>query len=236
MVPIFGRVTSTFFFTVSTLKMIEHIGTLDNYLDFTNTEYGDGEFRNLLEDIKFKFADFDNSSFKNCNLTNVTFENCNFIHCDFTEVRQWNCSYKNCKFGNTNFYNSTMGTMVEYFDCQFQKSKLYGRSFSFGYNSKYNRCSFEKCIINSTWILSVTFKDCVFSSRLTNIRFSGEKEAKVSTEMRKLEFPATFLNCNLSNSIFEDLEIMDGAILMETLLPNQHFERFNNDRIYYPKN
>ena len=215
--------------------MTDHIGLLDKYLDFSETEYGDGVFRNELKNIKFTFVDFDKSSFQNCNLTNVIFEHCNFSRCDFTEVRQWDCVYKNCKFNNTKFINATMGKNVEYFNCQFEKSKLNGKYFSFGHKSVFNGCSFEKCDIKSTRILSVIFRECSFSSKLTNTRFSGKTEAKVSTEDGHLEFPATFINCNLSNSIFEELEIMDGAILIDTLLPNQYHQRFNNDRIYYPK-
>jgi uncharacterized protein YjbI with pentapeptide repeats len=215
--------------------MIEHIGTFDKYLDFSETEYGDSEFRNDLKDVKFKFVDFDKSSFQNCNLTNVTFEHCNFNRCDYKEVRQWNCIYENCIFNKTNFFNSTMGTTVEYLNCRFEKSKLHGKYFSFGYNTKFNNCSFDICDIKSTWILSTTFNNCIFSSKLTNIRFSGEKESKASSKNGHLEYPATFINCNLGNSIFEELEIMDGAILINTILPDQHNERFNNDRIYYPK-
>lgn len=213
----------------------EHIGTSSKHLDFSKTDYGDDEFRNALNDAKFQFVDFDNSSFKNCNLTKVIFEDCTFSRCDFKEVRQWDCVYKNCRFINTKFNNATMGVEVEYSNCQFEKCKLDGKYFSFGNNTKFNNCSFEYCDIKSTWILSVTFNKCTFSSKLTNIRFSGEMEAKVATESGQLAYPATFLNCNLSTSTFEELEIMDGAILIETVLPNQPKERFNNDRVYYPK-
>lgn len=215
--------------------MEEHSGTYNNYLDFSNTKYGNSEYRNNLENTKFQFINFNKSSFQNCNLTNVVFKNCDFTRCDFTEVRQWNCVYENCKFTNVKFYNSTMGVEVKYFNCQFAKSKLYGKYFSFGHNTEFNMCTFESCEIKSTWILSIVFKECIFSSKLTDIRFSGEKEAKISTTNGHLEFPVTFVNCDFSRSIFEELEIMDGVILTETILPQQKSERFNNDRIYYPK-
>lgn len=215
--------------------MVEYIGTHDNYLDFSKTEYGNSEYRNSLKNTKFQFINFNKSSFQNCNLINVVFKNCDFTRCDFTEVRQWNCIYENCKFTNAKFYNATMGVEVKYLDCQFTKSKLYGKYFSFGHNTEFNVCFFENCEIKSTWILSIIFKKCIFSSKLTNIRFSGKKEAKTSTTTGYLEFPATFINCDFSRSTFEELEIMDGAILTETILPKQKSERFNNDRIYYPK-
>lgn len=212
----------------------EHIGTLDKYLDFGMSEYGDEEFRNELRDEGFKFVDFDKSNFKNCNLTKVTFENCNFSFCDFTEIRQWNCTYNRCIFSNSKFNNATMGVDVAYSNCSFDKCRLNGKCFSFGYNAKFRNCSFEGCDIKSTSILSVTFKDCFFSSTLTNVRLSGEVEAKVSTKNGQLQFPATFVNCDLSNSTFIGVEIMDGAILVQTVLPVQNSERFNNDRIYFP--
>lgn len=215
--------------------MEEQVGTIDNYLDLSKTEYGSAEFRNNLQNKKFQFVSFDKSSFLNCNLTNITFKNCDFAHCDFTEIRQWNCIYENCSFSNAKFYNSTMGVNVKYFDCQFVKSKLTGKYFSFGQNAEFNKCTFEKCDIKSAWILSIIFKDCFFSSRLINVRFSGQKEADVSSTQSHSEFPGTFINCDFSNSIFEDVEIMDGAVLTDTLLPKQNNERFNNDRTYYPK-
>lgn len=215
--------------------MEEHIGTLDNYLDFSEIEYGSSEYRKDIKKTKFHFVTFNKSSFQNCNLRNVVFKDCDFISCDFTEIRQWNCVYENCKFTNTKFYNSIMGEEVKYLNCKFVKSKLTGKHFSFGHNTEFSKCIFDKCDIKSTWILSILFKECVFSSTLTNVRFSGEKEAKVSTTHGHSEFPATFLYCDFSNSIFEEIEIMDGAILTKTVLPNQHNERFNNDRVYYPK-
>lgn len=215
--------------------MKEHIGAKDNYLHFTKTEYGDKKHRNDLSSSNFEFVDFNNSSFLNCNLTNVLFKYCNFTGCDFTEVRQWNCIYENCSFTNSKFYNATMGVNAKYSDCLFRKSMLNGKGFSFGHNSEYNRCTFEKCDIKSAWILSTRFYECTFSSRLTNVRFSGELEAKVSTSHDRLEFPATFIKCDMSKSVFEELEIMNGAILTDTSLPNQHNERLKDDRIYYPK-
>ncbi|RXK61442.1 hypothetical protein ESA94_00025 [Lacibacter luteus] len=215
--------------------MEEQTGTVYNYLDFSETEYGSADYRNDIKNKKFQFISFNKSSFQNCNLTNVIFKDCHFTRCDFTEIRQWNCVYENCKFFDTKFYNSAMGVQVKYSNCQFVKSKLTGKYFTFGQNTEFNKCTFEKCDIKSTWILSIIFKECAFSSRLTNVRFSGEKEAKVSSTSGHSEFPATFINCDFSNSIFEDLEIMDGAILTDSLLPNQHSKRFNNDRIYFPK-
>ena len=215
--------------------MEEHIGTVDNYLNFTETEFGSVEFRNDIKNKRFQFVSFNKSNFHNCNLINVIFKDCDFIRCDFTEIRQWNCIYENCKFSNNKFYNATMGVEVKYLSCQFVKSKFIGKYFSFGHNNEFNKCTFEKCDIKSAWILSILFKECFFSSKLTNVRFSGQKEAEVSSTNGHSEFPSTFINCDFSNSIFEDIEIMDGAILTDTLLPNQHRERFNNDRIYYPK-
>lgn len=214
--------------------MKEHIGEVDNYLDFSKTEYGDKKYRNDLMNSLFEFVDFNNSNFQNCNLTNVTFKNCDFTYCDFTELRQWNCIYENCKFDNTKFYNSSMGVDIKYSHCKFIKSKLGGKQFTFGHNSEFNKCIFENCEIKSVWILTTKFVECTFSSKFTNVRFSGTLESKVSTTKSNIEFPATFIKCDMSNSTFEGLEIMDGVILKETILPSQHSERLNNDRIYYP--
>ena len=216
-------------------NMKKEIGAADNYLEFSETEYGSSEFRINIKNKRFQFVAFNKSSFLNCNLTDLIFQDCEFTRCDFTEIRQWNCAYENCKFTDTKFYNSTMGVEVKYLNCQFIKSKLTGKYFSFGHNTEFNRCIFEKCDIKSTWILSIIFRECTFSSKLTNVRFSGEKEAAVLNTDENREFPATFINCDFSNSTFKNLEIMDGAILIDTLLPNQHSERFNNDRIYYPQ-
>lgn len=215
--------------------MEEHIGTKDNYLNLSKSEYGETEYRNNLTNSNFEFVDFNNSSFQNCNLANVIFKSCDFTRCDFTEIRQWDCIYENCTFDNAKFYNASIGVNVKYSNCIFRKSKLNGKHFSFGHNTDFNRCIFENCDIKSTWIISTKFCECIISSKLTNVRFSGELEARISTSQGNSEFPATFIKCNLSQSIFEDLEIMDGAILVETSLPDQYNERFNNDRTCYPK-
>ncbi len=214
--------------------MKEHIGNVENLLDFTETEYGDNEFRNEIKNIKFEFVDFDNSNFRNCNITNVIFKNCKLSNCDFTEIRQWNSIYENCIFENCKFYNAYLGNNIKYSFCNFIKSKLNGKYFSFGKNTEFEKCTFEMCEIKSTWILTTKFIECDFSSKFINVRFSGTLEAIVSTTKNNLEFPATFIKCNLNKSTFKALEIMDGAILTNTILPNQENERFNNDRIYYP--
>jgi len=215
--------------------MEDQTGAVDDYLEFSETEFGSVDYRNNIKNKKFQFVTFNKSSFQNCNLTNVIFKDCDFTLCDFTEIRQWNCIYENCKFTNSKFYNSTLGVEVKYINCQFIKSKLTGKYFTFGHNTEFKKCIFEKCDIKSTWIQSIVFDECIFSSKLINVRFTGEKEAKIATTDNYSEFPATFINCDFSNSIFEQLEIMDGAILNETVLPKQYNERFNNDRIYYPK-
>jgi uncharacterized protein YjbI with pentapeptide repeats len=211
-----------------------HIGTKENYLDFGKSEYGKTGHRNNLTNNSFEFVNFNNSSFINCNLTDVIFKHCDFTRCDFTEIRQWNCVYENCTFDNARFYNASIGVNSKYSDCVFRKSKLYGKGFSFGHRSEFNRCLFENCDIKSTYIISTRFYECIISSKLTNLRFSGELEARVSTVNGNTQFPATFIKCNMDKSVFKNLEIMDGAILIETTLPDLYNERFNNDRTYYP--
>lgn len=215
--------------------MEKFIGTKDNYIDFSKIEYGNAEYRDDLKNTKFEYVDFNSSSFQSCNLTNVIFKHCDFTRCDFTDVRQWNCIYENCKFDNTKFFNATMGVDVNYSDCRFIKSKLNGKYFDFGHNSEFKRCDFVKCDIRSAWILSVKFYECTFSSKLANVRFSGKLEAQISISQGIFKFPATFIKCDMSKSIFEELEIMDGTILIETILPDQYNERFDINNIYYPK-
>lgn len=210
-------------------------GKGDKYLNISEAEYGSGDYRKDLKKERFQFIAFNNSSFRNCNLMSLVFKNCDFTRCDFTETRQWDCLYEDCIFLGSKFYNSSMGVEGKYSNCRFVNIKFTGKGFTFGNHTEFKKCIFENCDILSTWILSTIFVECTFASKFINVRFSGEKEANVSSRPGHSEFPATFVNCDFSNSIFENIEIMDGAILTDTLLPNQHSERFNSDRIIYPK-
>lgn len=66
------------------------------------------------------------------------------------------------------------------------------------------------------------------------MRFSGMKEAEILSHTEKGNYPATLIRCDFKNSSFKQVELMDGIILDQTILPGQEFERFNDDRIYYP--
>ena len=203
--------------------------------DLKGLPFGNKEIRTNLENLNFIFVDFSYADFTNCNFSNLTFTNCILSNVNFTELRQWNCIYNKCIIEKSDFTNSTFGVNSKFMNCTFQQAKLKGKYFDFGQNNYFEYCNFIKCEISSTWILSVVFSQCNFESIFKNVRFSGTKEAEISSNSKEKNYPVTFRNCNLEKSIFKDLEIMDGVILEETILPDQNFERFNDDRIFYPK-
>lgn len=212
-------------------SMIKSSKGFDNIeSDFRGIPYGNLTSRKNLDDFQISDSDFTYSSFENCNFTNAKFLNCNFENANFIDTRFWDCEFIGCKFHKTDFRNATLGVNSIFDDCKFTSSKLKGKYFNFGYYSKFLNSKFSSCEIQSAWILSASFRNCHFDSKFTNVRFSGKKEAEVSS---RKEFPATFIDCNMEHSTFIRLEIMDGAILENTKLPNQKNSRFNNDRIYY---
>jgi len=124
-----------------------------------------------------------------------------------------------------------MGVETKYDGITFDSCKLTGKYFSFGFQSHFKRSHFTNCEIGSAWINTIRFEKCTFSSKFKNVRLSGTLEASIDPD--GMEFPATFLECDLSKSVFEGVEIMDGVILDNTALPDQKSRRFNNDRLCY---
>ena len=204
-------------------------------IDLRGIPFGSQKKRNILENFNFSYVDFSFADFTECNFTNLTFSNCKFSNVNFSDLRQWNCKYDNCIFEKSNFNNATLGVNSNFSNCTFIQTTLKGKYFNFGQNNLFQQCNFIDCDINSTWILSVTFKECIFASKFSDIRFSGTKETALSNKTEGKNYPATFIDCNFEKSTFKDLEIMDGSIIEKTILPNQKSERFNNDRIYYPR-
>ncbi|HLO55317.1 MAG TPA: pentapeptide repeat-containing protein [Saprospiraceae bacterium] len=208
-------------------------GFSDDLVDLKGLPFGSKKLRTNLQNIKMSWIDFSYSNFEECNFTNNTFANCIFNYVTFVELRQWNCKYINCTFIYADFRNATLGLDTSFDGCIFKKCKLQGKYFDFGTQNKFINCDFINCNIQSAWILSITFENCIFSSKFLNVRFSGSKEADLRNQHVKNTYPATLLNCKMIDSIFKGVEIMDGAIIKNTLFPDQKSERFNNDRIYY---
>ncbi|WP_286827798.1 pentapeptide repeat-containing protein [Maribacter sp. UBA4516] len=199
-------------------------------LDYRGFPFADSHAKKNIKGIKLEDVNFLYANFENCMFTKGVFKNCVFETANFKEIGLWDCTFIECKFIKTDFQNAMMGVNTVYQDCVFDTCKLKGKYFNFGSQAKFLDCTFSKCDIRSAWILSVIFENSKFESKFANIRFSGIKEANLRG---KKEFPATFKNCDMKNSMFKSLEIMDGAKLENTVLPNQESIRFNDDRTYY---
>lgn len=208
-------------------------GTEHKYVDLKGLPFGNKTTRKGLEKINFKFVDFSYSDFEECNFIDLTFSSCIFFKVDFSELRQWNCKYNNCTFDQSTFSNATLGLNSTFSDCTFINSKFKGKHFDFGKFNVFENCHFINCDISSTWIISITFNNCNFESKFSNVRFSGSQEVEALNKMEKGHFPVRLINCNLEKSIFNEVEIMDGVTLQLTTLPRQNSRRFNNDRTYY---
>lgn len=191
--------------------------------DLRGLPVGDGKFPQELRDLKVSWADFSFANFLNCGFTKMKFENCKFERTTFKELCSWDSEFAHCEFDGADFTNSTLGVRSLFTDCVFRNCKLKGKYFSFGNQSRFRNCKFIDCHIQSAWILSVTFDRCIFSSKFVNMRFSGALEASVSHDDG--EYPATLIDCDLSRSVFKSVEIMDGAIFKNTLLPDQTSQR-----------
>ena len=206
------------------------IGFQNTKGDFRGIPLGNSEIRNNIDGQSFRNCDFSFASFENCNLTRVKFTNCIFNRAILKYIRLWKCSFVNCTFKQSDFKSSALGYKCKYERCTFVNSKLNGRYFDFGSHTKYLNCKFLDCQIGSACILSVKFRDCTFNSQFKNVRFSGSLKVKLR---KKTEFPASFINCNLENSKFINLEIMDGVILKNSKLPQQDFTRTMIRSTYY---
>lgn len=208
-------------------------GNQQELADLRGLPVGDGRFRQELRDLSIAWADFSLASFLECGFTKVKFENCKFERTTFKELRSWDSEFINCDFDGADFTNSTLGVRSLFSGCVFRNCKLKGKYFSFGYQSRFRDCQFIDCHIQSAWILSVTFDRCNFSSKFVNMRFSGAREAATETSIvHHNAYPATLIDCDLSKSTFKSVEIMDGAIFKNTLLPDQPSERVF-ERTYY---
>lgn len=205
-------------------------GDQKDLADLRGLPVGDGRFRQELRDLNVSWADFSFASFLECGFTKVKFENCKFERTTFKELRSWDSEFVDCEFDGADFTNSTLGVRSRFTSCVFRNCKLKGKYFNFGTQARFRDCSFVDCHIQSAWILSVTFERCNFASKLVNMRFSGALEASVSHDDH--EYPATLIDCDLSKSVFKSVEIMDGAIFENTLLPDQTSRR-GFERTYY---
>ncbi|MEH6682531.1 MAG: pentapeptide repeat-containing protein [Sediminicola sp.] len=205
-------------------------GFENDRFDYQGFPFSHSHSKENIKGVKLEGANFLFANFENCMLTKAVFRNCVFETTNLKEIALWDCTFFKCIFINTDFQNANMGVNTIYQDCIFDSCKLKGKYFNFGSRSKFLNCNFSKCDISSAWILSVIFDKSKFESKFTNVRFSGIKEANV---LGKKEFPATFKNCDMKNSIFKSVEIMVGAKLENTILPDQESTHFNNDRIYY---
>ena len=205
-------------------------GKQQELADLRGLSVGDGRFRQELRDLRIAWADFSFASFLECGFIKVKFENCKFKGTIFKELRSWDSEFVDCVFDGADFTNSTLGVRSRFSRCLFRNCKLKGKYFSFGHQARFRDCEFIDCRIQSAWILSVTFEQCNFASKFVNMRFSGALEASVSHDDD--EYPATLIDCDLSRSIFKNVEIMDGAIFRNSLLPDQPSARVF-ERTYY---
>ncbi|MBL8182404.1 MAG: pentapeptide repeat-containing protein [Blastocatellia bacterium] len=206
-------------------------GSPEALSDLRGIPYGNRDVRTSIRSLQLSYVDLSYATFQNCNFFDMKFIGCHFAKVDFTNLRQWNCKYLDCTFEKSDFRNATMGVATTFEGSTFASCKLKGKHFSFGSQNLFKETHFSKCEIGSAWIDSVRFEKCILSSKFKNVRFSGSFEASLDPD--KKEFPATFLECDLSKSVFEDVEIMDGAVIYDTALPDQKSERFNNDRLCY---
>ena len=206
-------------------------GTPNSRTDLRGLPFTTENFRNNIRSIDIDWADFSYANFHKCNFFDANFSNCVFVGSIFTEIRQWNCRYSDCNFEKADFTNATLGVGTLFEKCTFVGCKLKGKYFDFGSQNVFRECRFLDCKIQSAWIISVRFERCIFRSKFLNVRFSGSVEASVRAS--EGEYPATLINCDLSKSEFKGVEIMDGAVMSGSVLPDQESERFNNDRIFY---
>ena len=211
-----------------TLKSM--VGFDGNPSDYRGIPFGDNKFRANLKYANFEDVDFSYSNFCRSNFTKLIFTNCFFEASNLKDLRLWDCEFHNCNFIKSDFTNSTLGVNTIFKNCVFQNCKLNGRGFHFGYYSLFQKCTFSDCQVQSAWILSVTFENCIINSSFLNVRFSGIKEASLSRSRK--EYPATFINCSMKGSYFKGLEIMDGVVLENTTLPNQEVKRSMGRLVY----
>jgi uncharacterized protein YjbI with pentapeptide repeats len=130
-------------------------------------------------------------------------------------ARVINCSFERCEFKNC-----YIGFDVKYQNCTWNKCNFHGQYSAFGTPSYFTNCRFENITMRSISMDGCTFINCVISGKLRNMIWRG----KYSPALGKL----AFINCDLSDALFNNINIYAGIDFSNTILPTTGIRVFAN--------
>lgn len=129
---------------------------------------------------------------------------------------------KNVVFENVDFKNSSLGSKSKFYNCAFINCKFYGRLCSLGQPCTYVGCNFQNCNFTGTDLFrGQRYYDCVLSGRI--------KSAILNDKHPKVRHSETmFIDCDLSQLIFDNVNIYGKNIFKNSILPHTGIRLFDN--------
>ena len=152
----------------------------------------------------------------NQNYTNISYRGIVVRHANFKDCRFEKCEFKNCYLG---FY-------THYKDCSWIKCKFYGKYSGLGDSATFEDCIFEDIqIIGLDSLKGVSLINCSISGKLKNIILYGPGDSS----------PTSFDQCDLSGSLFENVNFYNGVDLSTVTLPGKGIRTFHNNKGEFTK-
>lgn len=182
---------------------------------------------NILDDsfvnnVTFKYCDFESADLKGITFNDCLFENCNMKSASFTGVQMYDCKLTKCDFSEAVFEDVNIEDclleLCDFIDLiyvgmlKIEHTKLSKCIFSdFDDVTQiliFNDCKFFSCTFDDYWLMGVTFKNC-------NLWYISFKQLK----LEKTEF----VNCQIHYCPFENVDF-DKMIFEECSLKESTFK------------
>jgi len=144
--------------------------------------------------------------------TNILFEGLTVRNAKILNTIFKNVHFKNCYLGFDSIYSS----------CMFENCKFFGKYSSLGRPSKYLNCKFVNCLfIGLNLFEGQTFIECSFSGKIKNAILRDEHPNIKNAQ-------TIFDKCNLSETIFDCVNIYGNSIFRNTYLPKKGIRLYKN--------
>ncbi len=135
--------------------------------------------------------------------------------------------FKNCRFERCEFVNCYLGSHVKYDNCTWSECKFTGKYLTFGDDAAFNKCHFENVLIRNASMEGVSFKSCLITGTIRNMIMYGKYAGTVK--------PIVFLDCDLSNMQFDNINFYGGVDLSSVKLPKTGVRIFSNPNGQFAK-
>ena len=147
--------------------------------------------------------------------------NTNFDNTLFEELRIKNARLEKLRFSNVHFKNCYLGFDTKYSNCQLVDCKFYGKYSSLGTSTNYINCEFLNCeFVGVELFNGQYYKECSFSGSMKNMILRDYSTK--GTEGTQFD------NCDLSNILFDTINIYGRNIFKNCKLPSKGIRLFDN--------